>query len=161
MEAAPGGARGEGAPAGARPGHGVEQLRAEGTSEELRAEQGRGVGWRSSGRSTAGARGEGAQVDAKRDGGNDGAHERNQSLWIRWIFFGAVCSGYQPSILSGAVTRFHSQTSIKRDRAARFHRIMNTKRHLTLFYQVLAQAFLFIYKKWQSYQCSSVTQTGR
>jgi hypothetical protein len=145
MEAAPGGARGEGAPAGARPGHGVEQLRAEGTSEELRAEQRRGVGWRSSGRSTAGARGEGAQVDAKRDGGNDGAHERNQSLWIRWIFFGAVCSGYQPSILSGAVTRFHSQTSIKRDRAARFHHIMKPNATLHCFIRYsLKRFYLFI-----------------
>jgi hypothetical protein len=48
----PGGARDGGAPGGVRAGHGVEQLRVEGTSEELRAEQGRGVGWRSSRRST-------------------------------------------------------------------------------------------------------------
>jgi hypothetical protein len=41
---APGGARDGGAPGGVRAGHGVEQLRAEGTSEELWKEQGRGVG---------------------------------------------------------------------------------------------------------------------
>jgi hypothetical protein len=84
------------------------QLQAERPTKELQAEQGRGTGWRSSGRSRAGRTVKEHRWDVRRDGANDRSAREKPKPMSLMDFLEPSDSAYLPNILgSCSIPSFH------------------------------------------------------